>query len=268
MKKLFLIISLIAFSSQARVQVPKTIEPSVLLYNISQNKIEYSYNPDQVRPIASITKLMTAMITLDYDRDLARTLPLSRRVKSNLPLRNYSREQLLQAMLVRSDNAAAETLANDYPGGREAFVNKMNDQAREWELVQTSFEDPSGLGANNISTVKDLSELLRISSFYWMIRHSSTTKQIAIETSFKKRIRMIHLYNTNSPLLFEFDNIVVSKTGLTSRAGWCVGMVVEQNSQQYAVIVLGQKSKQHRLREVERIMYNRIIDNRIPNLVP
>lgn len=268
MGKIKFLIFLLALTSTAwaKVQVPKTIEPSVWVYNMTRDRVEYAYNSEAIRPIASVTKIMTAMVALDYDKDLSRTLKLSRKADTHLPHQTYNRWQLLQAMLVRSDNAAAETLAEDYPGGRTAFIAKMNAQAREWGMTQTKFEDPTGLSANNISTVAEISSMMETSAGYWLIQEVSTRKQIAVETKFKKRIRTVSLNNTNSPLLFEFDNILVSKTGLTSKAGWCVGLVVEQRRQQYVIVVLGAKTKQERIRTVEKIMYNHVIDNQLPEL--
>lgn len=265
-KYLLLGLAFIVGSAQSKTQVPRTIEPSVWVYNMTRDRVEYAYNSEAVRPIASVTKIMTAMITLDHDKDLSKTLKLSRRVGSNLPQQSYNRWQLLQAMLVRSDNAAAETLADDYPGGRAAFITRMNAQAREWGMTQTRFEDPTGLSPNNISTVAEIASMMETSAGYWLIQEVSTRKQIAVETQFKKRIRTVSLKNTNAPLLFEFDNIIVSKTGLTSRAGWCVGLVVEQRRQQYAIVVLGAKTKQERIRTVEKVMYNHVIDNQLPEL--
>lgn len=266
MKKLFLILALIACSAQGRVQVPKNIEPSVWVYNATRDRVEYAYNSEQVRPIASITKIMTAMIALDHDKDLSRTLKLSNRVSSNLPRQNYNRWQLFQAMLVRSDNAAAETLAADYPGGRDAFIAKMNRRAQEWGMTQTRFEDPTGLGPNNISSVADVASMLETSAGYWLIQEVSTRKQVAVETKFKKRIGTVSLTNTNSPLLFEFDNIIVSKTGLTSRAGWCLGLVVEQRKQQFVIVVLGEPTKKERIKTVQKLMYNHVIDDQLPEM--
>lgn len=263
--KYFFLVVLLINTAWAAPKVRDTYEPSVIVYNISQDKIEYARNTQVQRPIASVTKIMTAMVTLDHDKDLTRQLTLSKRVGSNLPGQQYNRWQLLQAMLVRSDNAAAETLAADYPGGRTAFISRMNSQAREWGLGNTRFEDPTGLGAGNISNVEEIASLMETSAAYWVIREISTRKQVAVETQFKKRVRTINLNNTNLPLLFEFDNILISKTGLTSRAGWCVGLVVEQNRQRYAVVVLGAQSKQDRFRTVERVMYNHIIDNQLPD---
>lgn len=262
--KYFVLALLIATPAWSKPKNTYNTEPSVVVFNISKNKIEYASNADVVRPIASITKIMTAMVTLDSDKDLNKTLRLSTRVGSYIPVQNYNRWQLLQAMLVRSDNAAAETLAADYPGGRAAFIEKMNSQAQEWGLKNTKFEDPTGLGAGNISTVEEVSTLMETSAAYWVIREIATRKQIAVETQFKKKIRTINLTNTSAPLLFEFDNILVSKTGLTSRAGWCVGLVVEQQRQRYAIVVLGSRTKQDRFRTVEQVMYNHVIDARLP----
>ena len=261
-KYLFLAL-LLASPAWSKTKLTAMPAPSVVVYNISQNKIEYARNADIVRPIASVTKIMTAMVALDYDKDLARHLRLSTRVSGHLPMQNYNRWQLLQAMLVKSDNAAAETLAADYPGGRTAFIERMNSQAQDWGLTNTKFEDPTGIGAGNTSNVKDLATMLETSAAYWVIQEISTRKHIAVETQLKKQVRTINLNNTNAPLLFEFDNILVSKTGLTSRAGWCVGLVVEQRKQRYSVIVLGSQSKQDRFRTVERVMYNHIIDNQL-----
>jgi len=239
---------------------------SVLLYNISRNRVEMTRNADQVRSIASITKIMTAMITLDYDIDLSRKLMLSKRVHSYLPKQLYTREQLIKAMLIKSDNAAAETLAEDYPGGRSAFVARMNLQARIWDMNNTSFVDPSGLGVFNVSTARDVADLMQTAMGYWLIREVSGQKQIAFETKYAKKIRTINLAHTSGPLLFTFDSVLVSKTGLTTAAGWCVGMVVEQNRQQYVIVVLGAKNKQQRLDTVKDIRYNHVVDTNLREL--
>ena len=236
---------------------------SVLLLNTTTHKIELSRNADRVRAIASITKIMTAMVALDYDKDLSRRLTLTRRVGSYLPRQQYTREQLLEAMLVKSDNGAAETLAEDYPGGRTAFIKEMNRHAENWDLKHTRFEDASGLGAGNTSTVHDVATMMTVAANYWFIRDTSTKKQVAFETRYKKQIRTIRLSHTSGTILFTFDNIVVSKTGLTSSAGWCVGLVAEQNGQQYVIVVLGSRNKTERLNTVKNIMYNHVLDQNL-----
>jgi D-alanyl-D-alanine endopeptidase (penicillin-binding protein 7) len=256
MKHFLLALALLASSAWAR-------EPSVLLYNVSRDRVEYSRNTNEVRAIASVTKIMTAMVTLDYNKDLGRQLQLSKRVRSNLPQGTYTRLDLLRAMLVRSDNAAAETLAEDYPGGRSAFIKRMNSQAQKWDMAHTKFEDPTGLGKLNLSTVDEVKEMMTYASGYWLIRDISTKKHAEFETKYKKKIKTISLNNTNQPLLFTFDSIVVSKTGLTSAAGWCVGLVVEQNNQQYVVVVLGAKNKADRIATVKDVLYNHILDQNL-----
>jgi D-alanyl-D-alanine endopeptidase (penicillin-binding protein 7) len=167
-------------------------------------------------------------------------------------------------MLVKSDNGAAETLARDYPGGITSFVQRMNSQAQEWSMTRTEFVDPHGLGAGNVSTAIEVASMITTSANYWFIRETSIKKQVAIETHQKKRVRTISLAHTSAPMLFEFDNIIVSKTGLTSAAGWCVGMAVNQRHEQYVIVVLGAPNKAHRFEVVKDMMYNHVLDQNIP----
>ena len=235
---------------------------SVLVLDTSSNTAEYVHNGEQVRPIASITKLMTAMIALDYDKNLDRKLLLSNRVHSSLPVQEYSRRELLTAMLVRSDNAAAETIAEDYPGGRSEFVKRMNMQAKLWNMNSTAFADPSGLSVFNVSTVYDVADMINTASSYWFIRETSTKKDISIEARGKKKPRVVNLNNTNQPVLTMFNNIVIGKTGLTNAAGWCISLLVAQQNKNYAIIVLGSKNKNERTTTVKDIMHNHVLNSK------
>jgi len=236
---------------------------SVYLYNVTDNRVEYQRNANETRAMASITKLMTAMVTLDHDRDLKRKLRLITPVSSNLPRQDYSRYDLLMAMLVRSDNAAAETIAADYPGGRRAFVTAMNRQARQLDLRTVQFDDPSGLSSKNTGTAGDVANMVQIASGYWVIREASTRKDVEFETRYQKKIRKIKLNHTSGDLLFAFDSVIVSKTGLTNSAGWCVGMMVEQNQKQYVIVVLGSRTKQQRTSTAQDLLYNHIVDKNL-----
>jgi len=236
---------------------------SVYLYNVTDNRVEYQRNANETRAMASITKLMTAMVTLDHDRDLKRKLRLITPVSSNLPRQDYSRYDLLMAMLVRSDNAAAETIAADYPGGRRAFVTAMNRQARQLDLRTVQFDDPSGLSSKNTGTAGDVANMVQIASGYWVIREASTRKDVEFETRYQKKIRKIKLNHTSGDLLFTFDSVIVSKTGLTSSAGWCMGMMVEQNQKQYVIVVLGSRTKQQRTTTAQDLLYNHIVDKNL-----
>jgi D-alanyl-D-alanine carboxypeptidase len=104
-----------------------------------------SQQAHEQRALASITKLMTALVALDTGYALERPVPLNRRWSTVLPARSYTRGELMTAMLVRSDNSASETLAEDYPGGREEFIREMNERARKLGMLSTHFEDASGL---------------------------------------------------------------------------------------------------------------------------
>lgn len=240
---------------------------SIYVVNMSKHQVEMDQRSNITRPIASITKLMTAMTTLDWDKNLSRRLPLSKRVGSHLPRQTYNRYQLLMAMLIKSDNAAAETLAEDYPGGRDAFIAEMNRKALEWGMINTRFADASGLDARNVSTARDVANLVDTASGYWLIQEASKQRQIALETKAKKKVRTIDLSHTSGPLLFVFDQVVVSKTGLTSAAGWCVGMMAKQGGQNYVVVVLGSKTKQQRLDAVKDIRYNHFTDKNLSDTV-
>ncbi len=230
------------------------------LYNHTDNKILLGNNLTEVRPIASITKVMTAMVMLDQYKNLSEVIKTRTGL---LPKKEYTREQILTAMLVRSDNGAAEALARNYPGGRKAFLNDMNQKAISLGMKDTNFDDPTGLSRKNVSSISDLSLMMIAAHKYPKIKEISIKKQALFETKYKKKIRKIQLHNTNSPILFEFDNIVVSKTGYTNPAGWCVAMVVEKFNNTYVVIVLGAKNKAHRIDTVKEVMYNHIIDEKV-----
>ena len=239
---------------------------SLWLYNTTDQRIEVERDADHVRPIASITKIMTALVALEHSTDLQRTLTMSGRVGSYLPRKRYSRYELLQAMLVRSDNAAAETLAEDYPRGRQGFIAAMNQTAQRLNLQSMRFDDPSGLSSKNTATARDVGAMMQIAAQHWLIRHISVKQQVDFETVHGKRVSYIHLVNTNQPVLFEFNNIVVSKTGLTNPAGWCVGLVAEQNQKQYVIVILGSRTKKERQSMVQSIMYNHVLDRNLQTL--
>jgi D-alanyl-D-alanine endopeptidase (penicillin-binding protein 7) len=252
--KLMLVLA-ITFPS---ISLAKT-NPSIYVHNTTTNKTIVSQSVEVIRPIASITKLMTAMVTLDYDKDLSRRLMLSTRVPSNLPRQLYTRLELINAMLVRSDNAAAETLAEDYPGGRTEFINRMNWQVKEWDILNTHFEDASGLGVRNTSTAVDVAEIIVTASSYWLINDASIKKQALFDAQIKKKNKRIVLPHTNTQLLLEFDNIVTTKTGYTTPAGWCVALVVKNDGQEYVIVVLGSTNKLERRKTVEKVMYTHIL---------
>jgi D-alanyl-D-alanine endopeptidase (penicillin-binding protein 7) len=234
-------------------------ETSLWVYNTSQQQPILLSSPDVVRPIASISKLMTAMVSLDYNSNIYARVPIVNGRKTKWT----SRKDMMAAMLIRSDNGAAEAIAADYPGGRSAFMAAMNAKAQQLGLAMTEFRDPSGLSHGNVSTATEVGAMVAAASRYTVIRELSHQKQMLIEAKHRKRVRTVMIQNTNSNILMEFDIIEVSKTGFTSAAGYCVAMLAKTNGQEFVIVVLGEPDKWYRKRTVENIMYNHVIDREL-----
>lgn len=227
--------------------------PATLVYDLSSGRIVSQQGDDTQRPIASLSKIMTAMVVLDSTASLHELLTINnRRAATQLPQREYSRLELLHAMLVRSDNAAAETLAENHPGGRSAFMSAMNSKAVELNMPNTQFNDPSGLSVFNVSTPQEVKEMFKAALQYDLIRSISTLKEVQLPAQKKKRA--INLFNTNFTTLSQFKDIVVSKTGFTNPAGFCMGLILNRQGHEFIVIVLGEKNKAQRAATVNRLM--------------
>ena len=258
-RTIVIIFFLTSFVAQARPRPPEP-EPSIWLYNQTQGQVVAEKNAHQIRPFASITKLMTAMIVIDQDWNWERRLPLSRLAGSRLPSGTYTRRELLNALLVKSDNAAAETFAADYPGGREAFLQAMNQRAWQLGMYSTQFHDPNGLSAGNVSNAEDLGTMIRAAGEYTLIRDISTQPHVAVATHGRKRTRMMELNNTNGRALGMLDNIQVSKTGFTNPAGFCMALQIEQQGETYVIVVLGARNSTKRLDLVKNLLYNHAVE--------
>lgn len=241
-----LIIFLLFFS------VCSNASPATLVIDISNNQIIDKTGEDIQRPIASLTKLMTAIVVLNSEQSLTELVKINRQLGTSLPQKNYSRLELLHAMLVRSDNSAAETLAENYPGGRSAFVRAMNSRAQDLGLYNTRFIDPSGLGVFNVSTLSDISMLLQEANRHELIRSISTLKEIRLPT--ERKNQFVNLFNTNYAILSQIGDIILSKTGYTIPAGFCLAMILNRSGRDIVVVVLGEKNKQQRFDTVSRII--------------
>jgi D-alanyl-D-alanine endopeptidase (penicillin-binding protein 7) len=222
---------------------------------VSDDRIVSQQGDDAQRPIASLSKIMTAMVVLDSTASLNELLVIdNRRANTRLPRREYSRLELLHAMLVRSDNAAAETLAENHPGGRSVFMFMMNAKATELDLPNTQFNDPSGLSVFNVSTPREVKEMFKASLQYDLIRSISTLKEVRLSAPKKKHA--VSLINTNFNTLSQFKDIVVSKTGFKNPAGFCMGLILNRQGHEFIVVVLGEKNKAQRAATVNRLMQN------------
>ena len=235
------------------------VKPSVYMYNETTGQIIVNTNNEIVRPIASVTKIMTAMVALDYDYNLEKMMhlkPGARLVKGN-----QTRENVLTALLVKSDNVAADSIADDYPGGRQAFISAMNSKAQALGLKNTFFDDPSGLSAKNVSTVEDIGSMMQVAALYPFIRTVSTMEQARIPQRRGKKNTNVVLNNTNQRLLSQFKEIVAGKTGFTSRAGFTIGLAVESAGQKFVIVVLGARTKDHRAKLVNDIIHTHLNTN-------
>jgi len=231
---------------------------STYLFDISKKEMVISSDANVTRSIASITKIMTAMVALDHDRNLNRYIVV--RGGGKLPAGLHTRRDVMRAMLIRSDNQAADALAADFPGGERAFVRAMNQRAQRMNLNTMRFADASGLNAGNVATAGEVAEMVQAAALYPFIVETSVQKQALFDINLRQRVRTIELHNTNRPLLFEFDEIMISKTGFTRAAGWCVALMVEKKGRTFVVVVLGAQTKQQRLDITRNIVYNQLRD--------
>jgi len=239
---------------------------SIIHVDLEKDAIIKGQNIEKVRGLASITKLMTAVVALDHNTNMDKMLTLSNKEGSKLPRREYTRGELFHAMLIKSDNGAAETIAADYPGGRDRFISAMNERAVLMGLKHTHFNDPTGLNVGNVSTAEDVSNLVIGAAFYPMIRDISTKKESTILIQVKRKDRSVVLSNTNRVLLREFDSILLSKTGFTNPAGFCVAILIEQQVKDemhhQVIVVMGAKNTTQRVDTVKRIMYHTMYGSR------
>jgi D-alanyl-D-alanine carboxypeptidase len=216
------------------------------LYDYDQREFQVSYNTYEVRPIASITKLFTAITILRSGVELDEKVRVKGRSTGRFPNGMLvSRHDLMRAMMISSDNRAAETLADTYPGGFDEFVRDANAYIRGRGLINTRIEEPTGLSKNNVSTANELLSFLGAVKDNEQLRKYADDKTADILVPKGKKFIHIRLNNTN-PSIFKFDNILISKTGYTDPAGRCVVMLVEKDGKHYGIVVLGQKNVQER----------------------
>lgn len=221
---------------------------AAIVYDPEAQLVIQQQGEEKSRSIASLTKLMTAMVVLDHQWSLSDTVPLVQKINTVLPAKKYSRLELLHAMLVYSDNAAAETLAASHPQGRSRFIKAMNDKAQDLGLVQTQFADASGLSVFNISTLREVGAMISEARRYELIRTISTLPLIQLDK--------LTLHNTSSRLLARAQNTVVSKTGFTNHAGFCAAMVVMHQGRELIFVILGEPSRHHRIAALDRLIKN------------
>jgi len=204
----------------------------------------YAKRGDESRPVASITKLMTAMVILDSpvslqepititkdDRDLVRLT--GSRLKYGATL---TREQLVRLALMSSENRAASALARTFPGGREAFIGEMNRKARDLGMNQSRFADPAGLKAGNVASARDLVRLVEAARQYPLIREATTTRTTRVHP-YRDR-GPLNYHNTNRLLKSDAWEIGLSKTGYINESGRCLVMWADIEGEPIVIVLL------------------------------
>ena len=210
-----------------------------------------------VVPIASLTKLMTAMVLLDAHLDPSELLTITnedkdslRHSKSRLPVgTRLPREQALMLALIASENRAAHALGRTFPGGLAAFVPAMNAKAKELGLTGARFEDPTGLSSSNVATAWDLARILQAAYRYPEIRDFSTRPGTTLQAG----RHSIQFPNTNALVRNPRWNIGLSKTGYIEEAGRCLVMQAMLANRPVIVILLDSWGKYSRLGDANRI---------------
>ncbi|MFH7525797.1 D-alanyl-D-alanine endopeptidase [Aeromonas enteropelogenes] len=232
---------------------------SALVVDVNTGKTLYQKNATKVRPIASITKLMTALVVLDARQDLAQTLTIDKedldRVKhTHSRIRmgtKVTRRDALHLTLMSSENRMASALARHYPGGRSAFIRAMNNKARQLGMHQTHFYDATGLSTRNVSTAQDLGKLVTAAYRQPLIRQF--TQDEHREMRFQAPSYSLMFNNTN-PLVKNPDwDVRLSKTGFTDEAGRCLVMRAKPDSRELAIVLLNSVGKLTPVGDANRI---------------
>jgi D-alanyl-D-alanine endopeptidase (penicillin-binding protein 7) len=234
---------------------------SALVQDAETGEIVIGKNADAVVPIASITKLMTAMVILDRGLDLDEEIVLSRqdavgmkgsrsRLRTGLAL---TRGDLLLLALMSSENRAAAALGHSYPGGLEAFVDAMNAKGAVLDMNESRFVEPTGLSPANVSTASDLAKLVRAAHDYPLIREYSTKERATVRVATARTSRPLKYGNTNGLVRSKYWDIELSKTGYISEAGRCLVMHVRLADKDLIVVLLDSWGKHSRIGDANRI---------------
>ncbi|MBU0544413.1 MAG: D-alanyl-D-alanine endopeptidase [Proteobacteria bacterium] len=230
---------------------------SVLVKDQQTGELLIQKQSDAVVPIASITKLMTAMVLLDARIDLKESITIELEdidtllnSHSRLPVgTQLSRENALLLTLMASENRAASALGRTYPGGIDAFVAAMNAKARSLGLSNTHFEDTAGLSSGNTSSARDLARMVDAAYHYELVREFTTREDATIHSG----RRTLEFHNTNRLILNPRWQIGLSKTGFTNEAGRCLVMQAEVARRSLLIVLLDSQGKLSRIGDANRI---------------
>jgi D-alanyl-D-alanine endopeptidase (penicillin-binding protein 7) len=236
--------------------IPDVRAAAAIVFDPATGQVLYEENSQDKRSIASITKVMTALVFLEDNPDLTEEIKIERSdvyAASTTYLKAGDRitaGELLHLLLIPSDNAAARALARSSHGGTTAFIERMNEKAVELGLQNTSFADPSGLNANNISSAFDLSHLITFAASDERIASIMRTPTYTVTTN----RRQIPVHSTNHILLAGDVEVMGAKTGFISKSGYCLASLLRlPQGNPIAVVVLGARSNNGRFWETRHL---------------
>lgn len=231
---------------------PNVNARAAIVMDAQTGEVLFGKNANTALPIASITKVMTAVVTADARLDMSERITLqpidfagAGGKNSSSTLRSgdvMNRAELLLAALMKSENPAAAALARTYPGGRSAFIAAMNTKARQLGMNSTRYVESTGLDPNNVASARDLAILVSAASQYGLIRQFSTTPNY----DFNLGYRVLKSNNTNALVRNGGWNINLSKTGYINEAGRCVVMEMTVNQRPAVIVLLGASTTEAR----------------------
>lgn len=238
---------------------PNLLSHAAVVFDPVTGKELYSKNAEAPMPIASITKIMTAMVVLDAKLGMddpviidAADIDTIKGSRSRLPVGSaFRREDLMRLALMASDNRAASALGRSYPGGPTAFVDAMNVKARLLAMNSTRFVDPTGLAPGNVSSPQDLARMVAEASKYPQIREFSTTPELHVTLPNAKKA--MGFSNTNQLVKSQSWDIGLSKTGYINEAGKCLVMQATIANNPVVIVLLDSWGRLTRIGDANRI---------------
>ncbi len=239
-------------------KMPKMRSAIVMVYDEQGGKPLYGKNTEVVAPIASISKLMTAMVVLDAKLPLDEEISIQpedinhqKRTRSRTRTgMTMTRGELLKLALMASDNLSAAALARTYPGGTEAALAHMNAKAQELGMYSSRFLDPTGLNSGNVSTAEDLVKMVQAAKQYELIQRFTTSTSHTLELAGH---RPVNFHNTNPLVRNASWDIGLSKTGYISEAGRCLVMEAKITGRPVIMVLLDSWGRSSRVGDANRV---------------
>lgn len=228
---------------------------SAVMFDPVTNELLYQKNAAASVPIASLTKLMTAMVFLDQEPDMGRSVEVTRADLSGAGHTQLRRGEivalgdLLHMSLMCSDNVATRVIARESGISPDDFLSQMNKRAAELELTDTRFVEFTGLDERNVSTATDVAKLLRAAADHETIRSISTTRKYEFRTA-----RRAHFIGNTNRLLYSRYQILGGKTGFINEAGYCLATWVRAEGRDMIAVVLGAPTNATRFADVVRMV--------------